>query len=503
MKNSMQKIAIIIACILFVGNGVAQKKAIIKIDTDRIIGEINPNIYGTFIEPNSDRVYGKLYDPTSRFANEDGFRKDLIELTKELKIPVIRWPGGNYVSAYNWEDGIGPKNKRPARFESAWRSIDSNQMGTDEYVEFCKQVHAQNFVCINAGTGTLNEARHWVEYCNFEKGTYYSDLRRKYGHEEPYQIKFWALGNEIDGWWEMGQKSAEDYIKFAREAGKLMRRTDKNILLIASGGSNPNPDHRWIEWNQKVINGLVNEIDYVSTHRYTRKGNSFAQYMTAGMDLDQRIRIIKEQIDIAQVKNGKDKDLFISFDEWSPKGEDLSAMLSLAQHLNSFVRHADIVKMANFTMLTNLFGFDKKHGFYRSALTHAFSLFSNNCFGTSLDVHLSCPTYDMSSFQDVDGFKNIPYLDVTAAYQKESGEIVIYVVNRHETDNISTSIILQSGKIVNKPMVIELNGPTIHSINTYESQLIKPVKKEIEVKNNTITYSFPAHSLSMIKFKVE
>ncbi len=134
---------------------------------------------------------------------------------KELNVPVVRWPGGNFVSGYNWKDGIGPKDQRPARLDLAWTSIETNQMGTDEYVKFCKLIGAENFVCINAGTGTLDDARHWVEYCNYPKGTYYSDLRRKYGNEEPYKVKYWALGNETDGPWQMGQKNKEDYVKFA------------------------------------------------------------------------------------------------------------------------------------------------------------------------------------------------------------------------------------------------------------------------------------------------
>jgi alpha-N-arabinofuranosidase len=197
---------------LISGTLLSQDPAVIKIDFDRTIGEIDPKIYGGFLEPIRTVVYGRLYDPGSPFADENGFRNDYMEHIRELKIPVIRWPGGNYVSGYNWKDGIGPKDQRPARLDLAWNQIESNQMGTDEYVKFCNLVGAENFICINAGTGSLDDARHWVEYCNYERGTYYSDLRRKYGNEEPYNVKYWALGNEIDGPWQMGQKSAEDYV---------------------------------------------------------------------------------------------------------------------------------------------------------------------------------------------------------------------------------------------------------------------------------------------------
>src|ERR1051325_7053493 len=225
----------------------AQQTAIIKIDLDRQIGKVDPNIYGAFVEPIRTVVYGTIYDPKSPLADTNGFRKDFIQLINELKIPVVRWPGGNYVSAYNWEDGIGPRDQRPARFDPAWRQIESNQMGTDEYVKLCKLIGAENFICINAGLGTLDQARHWIEYCNYPKGTYYSDLRRKYGNEEPFAVKYWALGNEIDGPWQMGQKNAEDYCKFALEAAKAMQSVERNVKFIACGASNYRTNIDWIE----------------------------------------------------------------------------------------------------------------------------------------------------------------------------------------------------------------------------------------------------------------
>ena len=235
------------------GNLMSQEPALIKIDFDRKIGAVDPNIYGAFVEPIRTVVYGSIYDPKSSFADENGFRKDFLQLISELKIPVVRWPGGNYVSGYNWQDGIGPKELRPARLDLAWNQVETNHMGTDEYVKLCSLIGSENFICINAGTGTLDDARHWVEYCNVEKGTYYSDLRRKYGNEKPFNVKYWALGNEIDGPWQMGQKNAEDYVKFALEAGKLMQLVDKNIKLIASGASNYKPDNKWIDWNDYVL----------------------------------------------------------------------------------------------------------------------------------------------------------------------------------------------------------------------------------------------------------
>ena len=208
----MKALKLLLSCIVLCGSMTAtlrsQQLTVIKIDLERKISEVDPNIYGAFVEPIRTVVYGSIYDPKSPFADENGFRKDFVQLVKDLKIPVVRWPGGNYVSGYNWEDGIGPKDQRPASLDLAWHQVESNQMGTDEYAKLCSLIGAENFICINAGLGTLDQARHWVEYCNYPGGTHYSDLRRKYGNQKPFKVKYWALGNEIDGPWQMGQKSA-------------------------------------------------------------------------------------------------------------------------------------------------------------------------------------------------------------------------------------------------------------------------------------------------------
>lgn len=238
----------------------------IKIDIDRVIGEIDPNIYGVFMEPiefsgrrmglpdtvSFNTLYGSLYDPSSPLADENGFRKDYIEAMKELKVTNMRWPGGNYVAGYNWMDGIGPKELRPVRKDLAWGGIDNNHVGTDEWVKLNKAMGSENVICINLGLGTINEARYWVEYCNLKKGTYYSDLRIKYGNENPYNVKYWCLGNEVDGSpWIMGYKNAEDYCKVAIEAAKAMRATDNTIKLISNGSSYYESTGKWIDWNWK------------------------------------------------------------------------------------------------------------------------------------------------------------------------------------------------------------------------------------------------------------
>ncbi len=507
----MKKLKTIFICMilsgLISGSLFAQQPAVIKIDLDRKIGAIDPNIYGAFLE--SMVAYRGIYDPNSKFTDENGFRQDFIDLMKELNIPVVRWPGGNVASGYNWEDGIGPKDQRPAKQELAWHSIESNQMGTDEYVKFCKLIGAENFVCINAGTGTLDDARHWVEYCNFPKGTYYSDLRRKYGNEEPYKIKYWALGNEIDGPWQMGYKNKEDYVKFAIEAAKLMQWVDKDVKLIASGASNYpgvtadyKKDDGWIDWNDYVLDRMAGFIDYISVHRYAtqalprREDQSFSNTMSLGLEIDQKIEMVQRLIEKAMLKSGSNRPIYISFDEYGARGNSLTGSLMLAQHLNSFIRHADIVKMANITMITSLAG-NSPDGDYKNTLFYPFYLYSHNCHGTSLDVFTGSENYSNEIFKD------IPYLDVTATLNESAKVVVVNVVNRHETNAIPTDIVLQTGDFTGSAKVNEINGETINSTNTKTKEEIGIVTKDIKFKGNTIRYSFPAHSLTQLQIPVK
>jgi alpha-N-arabinofuranosidase len=478
----------------------AQQAAVIKIDLDRKTGEVDPKIYGAFVEPIRNVVYGTIYDPESPLADENGFRKDFVELVKELKVPVVRWPGGNYVSGYNWEDGIGPKDQRPARLDLAWNQIESNQMGTDEYVKLCELIGAESFICINAGLGTLDQARHWVEYCNYPKGTYYSDLRRKYGNEETFAVTYWALGTEIDGPWQMGQKSVEDYCKFALEAAKIMRLADRNIKFIACGASNYKPGNAWIDWNDYVLQHMVGDIDYLSVHRYAREAlggdRSFSAMMCLGLDIDQKIDVVEALIEKAMAKSGSKRPVYISFDEWSSGRSSLTGALMVAQHLNSFIRHADIVKMANITMLSSLVG-TAPDGDFKNALYLAFYLYSHNSLGTALDVCSDCQTYRNDIFND------IPYLDVTAVLNDAAKTLVVNVVNRHETSALTANVVLQSGEFAGRATVNEVNGSSVTATNTKTEQGVTIASKEIQFEGNQISYSFPAHCFTQMLIAVK
>lgn len=487
----------------------------IKIDIDRTVGEIDPKIYGVFMEPihfngkmfglpdtvDFNTLYGNLYNPSSPLADENGFRKDYIDAMKELKVTNMRWPGGNYVMGYNWQDGIGPKDQRPVRINLAWGGTDNNHVGTDEWIALNKAIGSENILCVNLGLATIDDARYWVEYCNYKKGTYYSDLRIKNGHKEPYNINIWDLGNEVDGSpWELGHKNAEDYVKIAREAAKAMRSVDNRIKFVASGSSYYEPSGQWIEWNHKVLAGLGDMIDYLSIHGYWNWGSMPDYYTYMGqraMEFEEKITVPAAEIETVRVMKNLKNPIYISFDEWGTFGNNLISVLPIAQCLNSFIRHADIVKMANFTMMTSLLGSDIEKGNYKTPLFYTFKLFSNNGLGNSVDTYVECDTFNTEKF------KGIPFLDVTSVYNQETNTVFVNVVNRHKDKTITADILSTTGEFTGKAEVTVINSESLDETFTFDKEeQYKPIRKEIKTESDRFSYPFPAHSFTQIKIGV-
>ena len=484
----------------------------IKIDVDRTIGEIDPKIYGVFMEPihfsgrrmglpdsvEFNTLYGNLYDPSSPLADGNGFRKDYIDAMRELKITNMRWPGGNFVMGYNWQDGIGPKDQRPSRINLAWGGRDNNHVGTDEWIALNKSMGSENVICVNLGLATIQDAVYWVEYCNYKKGTYYSDLRAKYGHPKPYDIKIWDLGNEVDGSpWELGHKNADDYVKIAREAAKAMRAVDHSIKLVASGSSYYEETGKWVDWNRKVLTGLGDMIDYISIHRYWENSPDYYTFMgQSAMDFEGKIKVPAAEIESVRAMKGFKNPIYISFDEWGTFGINFRSVLPIAQCLNSFIRHADVVKMANFTMMTSLLSMDREKGSFKSPLFYTFKLFSNNCRGNSIDTYVECDTFNTEKY------KGIPYLDVTSVYNKETNTICINVINRDKDKAITTDIINSSGPFKGKAEATLVDSDSLTEPFTFDKQdKYIPVTKGLKVEGNKITYSFPPHSFTQIIIK--
>ncbi|MEP7145160.1 MAG: alpha-L-arabinofuranosidase C-terminal domain-containing protein [Ferruginibacter sp.] len=518
--------ATLLSCI-FSANIQAQN-ARIKIDLERTIGEVDKNIYGNFVEHLGRCVYGGIYDTISKLSDAKGYRKDVMAAVIDLHPTLVRYPGGNFVSNYNWLDGVGPKSERVPRLELAWGTLETNQFGTNEFVEYARKIGAEPYFSVNMGTGTIEEARRWVEYCNVKEGPYYAELRKKHGYPEPYNIQYWSLGNEMDGPWQMGHLNAEDYTKKAREAAKLMVRTSPNIKLIAAGSSNyragADPDH----WNQTILNELKDVIDYIALHIYVGNPDSnYYNFMCTPLVLEQRTKIVKGMISQAMqtAERGNRPPVYIAWDEYNvwyrarrgdaARGKraleekyNLEDALVIAGFLNAFIRNADVVKMANMAQLVNVIApvFTSETGMFKQTIFYPLQLFANNAYGTSLDVLVDCKKYNTPKFFIGMGEKttqqnDVPYLDVSATFQ--NGEIVLNVVNRNKDESITTDILSQNGAFTGNFTVFEVNGPDIKSGNDFNKEIVKTVEKPpIHANGNKITYAFPPHSFTMIKGRV-
>lgn len=506
MKKTLFSLLIAFPCLVNAQN------AKIKIDVERTIGEIDPKIYGVFMEPIQisgrrglpdspalNTLYGTLYDPASPLADENGFKKNYIEAMKELKVTNMRWPGGNFLMGYNWQDGIGPKDKRPARINMAWGGIDNNHVGTDEWFALNKAISSENIVAVNLGLGTIQDAAYWLEYCNYPKGTYYSDLRAKNGHHAPYKAKIWDLGNEVDGMpWELGHKNVEDYIEVAREAAKAMLAVDNSIEFVGCGSSWYSKN-AWDDWNRKILTGIGDKIKYLSIHSYWENSPDYYTHMGDGAKIfDDRIKITAGEIEAISNTQGFKNPVYISVDEWGSFGRNFMSILPVAQSFNSFIRHADVVKMGNFTMLTSLLSSDPKKGTFKSPLFYIFKAYSNNCLGTAVDTYVACDTFNTAKY------KGMAFLDVTTTYSKEANTVFINVVNRHKDKAISADISNTSGMFIGKATASLIAGSNLQEGFVFEKQdQYIPVKTEVETKASQFTYTFPPHSFTQIKVMVK
>ena len=496
------------------------RPAVIKIDTDRTIGEVDPHIFGNFTEHLGRCIYGGIFDEGSPLSDENGFRKDVLTAIQGLGVTVLRWPGGNFASGYNWVDGIGPRNQRPVRRDDAWGAIESNRFGTDEFLQYCHRVGAEPYLCINAGLGSVDDARHWVEYCNEPGNTYWAQQRRKNGHDAPWDVKYWGVGNEIDGPWQLGHKNAEDYAKFALEAAKAMRRADESIQLIASGSSNFGGDSDWIGWNRTVLDRLKTEIDFISLHTYIgNRDNNFEKFLAVSRDIEDRIEVVEGQIKAARVGNPAARPIHIAFDEWNVwyrtmvSGEfnigrtgleenyNYEDALAMGMFFNSFFRHANIVKMANLAQLVNVIApiFTNKQGLFLQTIYFPLAEYGKQRGNQSLDAWVQSPQYKP------DGGRSLNYLDVSSTYDARTRRVFVNVLNRSETQGLSAQISNTTGTMAASVGVWELNHADLKATHTFgNDKVVRPATKTIQaaIQNNSFSYNFPKHSLTILTLQL-
>ncbi len=421
-------------------------------DKDYTIGEVSPRLFGSFIEHLGRAVYGGVYEPGHPTADDQGFRQDVLALVKELGVPIVRYPGGNFVSGYRWQDGTGPRSLRPRRQELAWNSIETNEVGIDEFQEWARRAGSEVMMAVNLGTGTAAEARDLVEYCNFPGGTALSDRRRANGFEKPFGIRTWCLGNEMDGPWQMGHRTAEEYGRIACEAAKLMKSTDPEIELIACGSSSSSMP-TFGEWETTVLNNCYDQVDYLSLHSYygNRSDNS-AEFLACSKDMDQFITDVSAICDAVKATRHAKKTMYLSFDEWNvwfhsneqdKKVEKWTVAPPLLEDIYTFedalvagcllitlLRHCDRVKIACLAQLVNVIApimTETGGRAWVQTIFHPFRDASRYGRGTALNCRIDCPTYDGGVYGETP--------TVEAAAVMSGDELTVLAVNRSLTED--------------------------------------------------------------------
>ncbi len=433
----------------------------ITVDPVFAIGDVDPRLYGSFVEHLGRCVYTGIYEPDHKTADQEGFREDVAELVRELDTPMLRYPGGNFVSGYDWEDGIGPRAERPTRLDLAWKSLETNAVGTDEFCSWSRRVGAEPMLAVNLGTRGVEAAQALVEYCNHPGGTKWSDLRRKNGATEPHRVPVWCLGNEMDGPWQIGHKTAEEYGRLATETAKAMKWVDPSIELVACGSSNSRMA-TFGAWEATVLGHTYEHVDYISLHSYyeERKGDR-GSFLACATDMDQFIEGVISTVDHVRAKGRHKKRINLSFDEWNvwymgeprpttewPEAPGLLQNLYntvdavvVGNLLISLLRHADRVRIGCLAQLVNVIApiFTEPGGSaWRQTIFHPFALTSRYGRGTVLRTVTDSPTYETSWFGDV------PVLDSVAVHDEESGALTVFAVNRDQQAPLPLKLDLRS-----------------------------------------------------------
>ena len=496
------------------GKEYAMKNASISVSFGNEISKIDNRIYGSFIEHLGRAVYGGIYQPGNPNSDENGFRKDVIELVKKLGVPIVRYPGGNFVSGYNWEDGVGPKDKRPVKLDLAWFTTETNEFGMQEFDKWLESVGSEMMMAVNLGTRGPDEARNLLEYANFPGGTYWSDLRRSHGKEKPYGIHTWCLGNEMDGQWQIGHKTAYEYARTATETAKLMKWIDPSIELVACGSSNFNMK-TFGEWEHTVLKETYDHIDYISMHEYySNDRDDTPSFLAENIGMDRFIKAVVAICDMVKAEKKSDKTINISFDEWnvwyhSKKHDDELEHWGRAPHrledvynfedallvgglLITLLKNSDRVKIACLAQLVNVIApimtDDEKA--WAQTIYYPFFHASSYGRGTAIASSVSCDTYDSAKYKDV------PLIDSVAVRNDEKRELTVFVLNRSLTEDVELSLSF-SDEV--KPIEhIYMSGYDLKAANTAESGEIVPKTQTLEngkvkldkASWNVLRYSF-------------
>ncbi len=494
-------------------------KSKITVNKNFIEGEIDRRLYGSFIEHIGRAVYTGIYEPGHETADEDGFRKDVIDLVKKLNVPIVRYPGGNFVSGYNWEDGIGDKSKRPKRAELAWESIETNEVGIDEFQKWAKCADTSVMMAVNLGTRGPEEAKNCLEYCNSTRDTYYANLRRENGFEEPFDIKVWCLGNEMDGPWQICHKTADEYGRAALETAKLMKLTDPSVELVVCGSSGYYMN-TFGDWELTVLEHTYDYADYISLHTYFgNQGDDAEEFLAQSMIMDEFIKSVIAICDAVKAKKHSPKTVNLSFDEWNvwfhshgekvdkwqiapPILEDIynfEDALVVGCMLMVLQNHSSRVKMACLAQLVNVIApiMTVKGGkTWVQTIFYPFMYASAYGNGTTLKPLIESDKYSSKNIKDV------PYLETSVIDNHENNELVVFAVNRSLDEDMELEIATEKFGPSEILEHIELYSDDMKVVNGPENENIKPVEVVVDkTSSENHTVKLKKHSWNMIRIK--
>ncbi|OJG72855.1 hypothetical protein RV11_GL002429 [Enterococcus phoeniculicola] len=485
--------------------GGAVVKAKLKVSEGFELAKIDNRIYSSFVEHMGRCVYGGIYEPGNPLSNESGYREDVIEAINELSVPMIRYPGGNFVSGYKWEDGVGPKEDRPRRVDLHWRTVESNQFGTDEFMDWIKEVDAETMMAVNLGTRGIQEACDLLEYCNLDSNSYWAQKRREYGNDSAYKIKTWCLGNEMDGPWQTGHKTAYEYARLANETANAMRLLDPSIELVACGSSNESMP-TFGEWEETVLKECYDNVDYISMHQYfdaPKKGT--LHHLAKSVRMDKFIDSVVAICDSIKAMKRSDKTMMISFDEWNAwyhSNEHDAAVtpwqeapdiledqytfedgLLVGLALITLLKHADRVKIACMAQLVNVIApiFTNETGLFKQTIFYPYAHASNYGRGTVLQSIIESPEYE------VEEFGKVPYLE-SVVIDNDDEHLTIFAVNRSLDQSLELSLDFVGYEAYQLDAHIEYSSTDPLVKNSFTSSIepieveVNPEAKQLDIK---------------------
>ena len=501
-----------------------KKFAKLILDKEYKISRVDKRIYGSFVEHLGRAVYGGIYQPQHLSADKSGFRGDVLELVRQLKVPIVRYPGGNFVSNYFWEDGVGPLENRPKRLELAWRSLETNEVGINEFAKWAKEADSEVMMAVNLGTRGVADACNLLEYCNHSAGTKYSDLRISHGVKEPHNVKLWCLGNEMDGPWQMGQKTMEEYGRIAYETAKAMKQIDPSIELVSCGSSSTQMP-MFPQWEATTLEHTYDFADYVSLHQYFgNKDNDTNNFLAKSVEMEHFIKTVIATCDFVKAKKRSKKTINLSFDEWNvwfhSNDQDNDIMqnkpwqkapallediytfedaLLVGLMLITLLKHSDRVKIACMAQLVNVIApimTEEDGPAWKQTIFYPYMHASLYGRGVALQPILSSSKHDTSEYTDVTD------VDSVAVFDEEREEVTIFAVNRDTRENIPFECDIRSFVGYGLLEHIVLEHDDLKASNSAATQEVAPKNRTDGVLENGVfrTNLHPV-SWNVIRFK--